>query len=208
MNASVIVYEIDAPSPPVRPRPAASRPRRSSTTRMAIGAAIVSIHGAFAWLVISLPGEIHPPQPAEELVVVAVRPLVIVSREPISTSRQVLVPKDAPIAYDIQVPDGVRPVVVVAGVGTMPPHADDAVPDAAPYARDAGLKPGEGATVVLRLEILGSGELDRVDIDVSGGRAEIDQAAIAYARAIQWNGGMIDGRPVTIWIRWGIRLQA
>ena len=89
----------------------------------------------------------------------------------------------------------------------MPPHPDDAVVDPVPFAREAGLSPGEGATVVLRLEVLGTGELGRVEVDVSGGTLEIDRSAIAYVKALPWLGGMIDGRPSIIWIRWGVRLQ-
>jgi TonB family protein len=90
----------------------------------------------------------------------------------------------------------------------MPPRLEGEAIDSAPYARAAGLAAGTGATVVLRLEILDSGEVGRVEVEVSGGADAIDQAAIAYVRVLPWAGGMIDGRPASMWIRWGVRLQS
>jgi TonB family protein len=99
--------------------------------------------------------------------------------------------------------------ILTRGSGiTVPPHPDDASPiDAAPFARQAGLHEKAGATVVLRVEVLGNGAVGRVEVDVSGGNRRIDQAAIAYVRAMKWVGGRLDDQPQTLWVRWGVRLQ-
>jgi TonB family protein len=91
----------------------------------------------------------------------------------------------------------------------MAPRANEDYPlDPRPYAEQAGLAEGEGATVVLRVEVLDSGLLGRVEVEVSGGRASIDAAAVDFARSTPWVAGCVDGRPLTMWIRWGVRLQA
>jgi outer membrane biosynthesis protein TonB len=71
----------------------------------------------------------------------------------------------------------------------------------------AGISPGAGVTVVLRLEVRGDGTVSQVQIDVSGGAHLIDEAAIAYVHAVKWVGGRIDDKPESIWIRWGVRLD-
>jgi len=47
----------------------------------------------------------------------------------------------------------------------------------------------------------------RVQVDVSGGSPRVDQAAIAYVRALK-SGGRVDDQPETLWVRWGVRLQS
>jgi TonB family protein len=61
--------------------------------------------------------------------------------------------------------------------------------------------------VVLRIEVLTSGSVGRVEVDVSGGSDPVDAAAIDYVRSLKWIGGRIDGQPENIWIRWGVRLD-
>jgi hypothetical protein len=95
-----------------------------------------------------------------------------------------------------------------SGGSTVPPHPDDAVVvDAETFARRAGLDIGSGATVVLRVEVYGTGAVGRVEVDVSGGTRRIDQAAIAYVRSLKWIGGRMDEGPATLWVRWGVRFQ-
>jgi len=77
-----------------------------------------------------------------------------------------------------------------------------------PYIREAALSPGHGATVVLRVEVLETGEPGRIEVDVSSGDARADQAAVDYARVQRWFAGRITGVPSTMWIRWAVRLQA
>jgi TonB family protein len=76
------------------------------------------------------------------------------------------------------------------------------------YVHQAGLLPGEGATVILRIEVLASGEPGRVAVDVSSGSRQVDQAAAGYARQLRWFAGRTNETPEVMWIRWSIRLQA
>jgi len=72
----------------------------------------------------------------------------------------------------------------------------------------AALLPGEGATVVLRIEVLTSGEPGRIEADVTSGSRQVDQAAIAYARQHYRYAGRVRELSEAMWIRWGVRLQA
>jgi TonB family protein len=62
--------------------------------------------------------------------------------------------------------------------------------------------------VVLRVEVLESGDPGRIQVDVSSGSQQIDQAAMDYARIQHWYAGRLNGVPHAIWIRWGVRLQS
>jgi TonB family protein len=77
-----------------------------------------------------------------------------------------------------------------------------------PYIAQAALLPGEGATVVLKIEVLANGEPGRIDIDTTSGSRQVDQAAIDYARQQRWYAGRVGDVPQPMWIRWGVRLQA
>jgi protein TonB len=68
--------------------------------------------------------------------------------------------------------------------------------------------PGEGATVVLRIEVLPNGEPGRIEIDASSGSSQVDEAAMDYARAHRWYAGRDGQTPQAMWVRWGVRLQA
>jgi hypothetical protein len=90
----------------------------------------------------------------------------------------------------------------------VPPRVDESYAvDPAPYARRAGLATGQGAMIVLRIEVLKSGAAGHITVDLSSGNSVIDAAAIAYARDRHWTAGTADGKPTTLWIRWGVRLQ-
>jgi TonB family protein len=80
--------------------------------------------------------------------------------------------------------------------------------DVASYAQQAALSPGEGATVVLLIEVLESGDPGRIEIDTSSGSRQVDQAAMDYARTRHWYAGRLNGQAHPTWIRWGVRLQA
>jgi hypothetical protein len=98
-------------------------------------------------------------------------------------------------------------LVPVRGAIT-PPRRLDTDSDTSSFARAAGLRDGSSASVVLRVEVFGSGAVGRVEVDVSSGRPRIDEVAIAYARSLRWVGGREDEHPKTLWIRWGVTLQA
>jgi TonB family protein len=100
-----------------------------------------------------------------------------------------------------------QPLTDRMGIGTVPPHPSTTGTDARWYAAQAGLRAGEGATVVLRVEVLAFGELGRIEVDVSSGRRQVDDAAIAYARDWTWSGGLVNGQPHAVWVRVGVRLE-
>jgi TonB family protein len=83
-----------------------------------------------------------------------------------------------------------------------------AQPDMSAYVRQASLPRGAGATIVLRIEVLESGDPGQILIDTSSGSRQTDQAAIDYARTLHWNAGRVNGTVHAIWIRWAVRLQA
>jgi TonB family protein len=80
--------------------------------------------------------------------------------------------------------------------------------DLAPFIAQAALLPGQGATVVLRIQVLSTGEPGQIEVDGSSGSSKIDQAAIEYARNLRWYSGRVGNHPEAMWIRWGVRLQA
>jgi TonB family protein len=189
--------------------------RRRAESRRAFGRhpgtflGIAAVHAAVVVLTILAPGERARSLETEPLVPILLRPAVLISDDP--SVAPVAVRRHARSASAASMgpsPDSDPPVITTIGIGTMAPQLMDGSLDSSPFARAAGLQPGQGATVVLRLEVLTSGELGRVEVEVSGGTPDIDRAAVAYARALVWTGGMIDGRPATIEIRWAARLQA
>lgn len=186
----------------------AGKSRAASARRVRLLAAVIAAHSLLAWGITQAPTANGQPAGTEPLVAVYMRPLVVVGGPESAPKPRFVVPRDAPILPELAPPDVDPPIVTVVGVGTLPPALGDPLPDSAAFARDAGLLTGEGVTVVLRLEVLGSGDLDHIMVEVSGGNDRLDEAAIAYARALPWTGGMVDGRPQTLWIRWGVRLQA
>jgi len=105
-----------------------------------------------------------------------------------------------PIAYEVARNGG-------ATIAAPTLRPDNAVA-LAPFIAQAALLPGEGATVVLRIEVLTTGEPGRIDIDASSGSRQVDQAAMDYARLHRWYAGRIGEHPQSMWIRWGVRLQA
>jgi TonB family protein len=94
-----------------------------------------------------------------------------------------------------------------AAVSVAPQWDDSSAVDESPYARAAGLVPGEGATVVLRMEVLPAGTLGQVIVDGSSGKMQVDLQAVEFARAQHWIAGAVDGTPRSMWIRWAIRLE-
>jgi hypothetical protein len=121
-----------------------------------------------------------------------------------------VVPIDAPLpALQLDAPAIAYDVARNAGAGVAAPslRPDNAV-GLAPFIAQAALLPGEGATVVLKIEVLANGEPGRIDIDTTSGSQQVDQAAIDYARQQRWYAGRIGDVIQAMWIRWGVRLQA
>jgi TonB family protein len=120
-----------------------------------------------------------------------------------------LIPIDAPLpTLNIPAPSIAYETARAEGAAITAPtlRPDNAVP-MAPFIAQAALLPGEGATVVLRVEVLSSGEPGRVEVDVSSGSWQVDKAAVDYARKHRWYAGRLSDYPQAMWIRWGIRLQ-
>jgi TonB family protein len=76
-----------------------------------------------------------------------------------------------------------------AAVIVAPQLLDTDPPDMAPFARQAGLRPGESAVVVLRVEVLPDGHVGQVEVDVSSGSRQMDEAAMAYVNRPDFPGG-------------------
>ena len=76
------------------------------------------------------------------------------------------------------------------------------------HANTPGLGPGSGATIVLRIEVLATGEPGRIVVDVSSGNSQVDQLAISLAHVQHWYAGRISGVPRSMWIRWAVHLQS
>ena len=145
----------------------------------------------------------------------SVGPIVLISMAPavrgsITTSFPLQALPAGPIVSDLpKLSDMAERTIAPQSSGhTVPPYpAESQAVRAAQFAHGAGLNYDSGATVVLRVEVRGGGLVGRVEIDASSGNRRIDQAAIAYVRALKWVGGRIDDKPETIWIRWGVRLD-
>lgn len=192
--------------------------RNGSTTggrgaRLGIVAVLTLAHAGalYALAHLAAPEFTRPERSASILVPVTLRPRWVArgsaTPQPHAAVFQRAAPAlepSAPIAMTV----ADRPPAEGMDVGTRAPQPDGDPPDVRPFALAAGLEPGQGATVVLRLAIDGGGALLDARVEVSGGSDAIDHAAIDYARALTWIGGAEDGRPVRTWIRWGVRLEA
>jgi len=116
---------------------------------------------------------------------------------------------NAIIDLSLPPPETPLPLKLTAGVGTLAAGPGNAnLPDSRPFAAQAGLAAGQGATVVLRVEVLDDNELGLVVVEVSGGSPAIDAAAISYAHAMPWIGAVVDGKSVPMQVRYAVHLQA
>lgn len=93
-------------------------------------------------------------------------------------------------------------------VSVAPQLLDADRPDVVPFARKAGLLPGESAVVVLNVEVLADGRVGQVQVDTSSGSDQIDQVAMEYARLLAWIPGRLHGMEERTWVRQGVRLAA
>ncbi|HPF27868.1 MAG TPA: hypothetical protein PK159_14885 [Steroidobacteraceae bacterium] len=97
-----------------------------------------------------------------------------------------------------------------------PGNAENAAPvldsslaiDARPFAVQAGLVGGDEATIVLMVEVLADGQPGAIAVERSGGTAEIDAAAIDYARSLRWVPGRVGGIATSMKVRFGVHLQS
>ena len=194
--------------------PSSKYPRsRSWTERAAVlvllcGLHIVLFH-AFTRATYRAALSVEPP---EALITVFVRPPIREASEPASVvdpsslqlrlNPQLNALADTQPDFDFSVPRNDSATVVA------PTLQGDGHSGIQPYLQRAGLRRGEGATVVLCIEVLESGDPGRIEIDVSSGSRQVDLAAVDYARIQHWYAARANGTPHSMWIRWGIRLQA
>jgi hypothetical protein len=179
------------------------------------GLLFVLIAALHVWAVRTLDHSVRavtqPPQDTGALVTVLIKPGIRERGDQTSDpdlSSLVLKLDHQPIHLQIEAPDLDFSV-----------ERNDAAHDVAPslrgdgqsgieaYVKRAGLSPGQGATVVLRVEVLETGEAGRVIVEVSGGSRPIDEAAVEYAQAQRWYAGRVGGVPRRVWIRWAVHLQ-
>ena len=208
MNSVVLLERADLS--PAWERPSRVFPVPKRKTRASISLVVLACHVALAWLIASSTPVITRAAETERLVSVFVRPRIVGRSDPAAAmqpQRPLRVRASELLDYDSQIPDIERPAVMAMGVGTMTPYPEIEAIDPRPFARRAGLAPGKGATVVVRVEVFGTGEIGRAEIDVPGPTETVNEAALAYVRALPWVGGMVDGQPATFWIRYGVRLE-
>lgn len=179
-------------------------------TRGTICFLVVAAHLALGWFIARSPLSLaRSASRTEPLVMISLVPhqeapiTLMMPARLLSVDR---VDAEPPVLRDIEVEETPAGMAGHSG-STIPPHPNGEPIDTLPFARQAGLPQRAGATVVLRVQVLGNGAVGQVLVDVSGGSSQIDQAAVAYVRALKWLGGRIDDKPETLWIRWGVRLD-
>lgn len=63
-----------------------------------------------------------------------------------------------------------------------------------PFAIQAGMQPGQVATVVLIVEVLPDGSVGTISVSRGNGNPIVNEAAIEYARTLRWIPGTINQR--------------
>ena len=190
--------------------PALLMPHHPLTQRLLFFAGIATCH-VLAFVALTGPASHHtgPPRAAVAMTTIFLRTSIVEGVRPLEPDLSVLmVPIELPLT-GLSI-DSLGPENAVSRNGGATVAAPSLKSSVAmePFARQAALLPGEGATVVLRVEILESGEPGRMFVDTSSGSRQVDDAAMEYARANRWYSGRVDGSAQPMWIRWGIRLQA
>jgi TonB family protein len=185
----------------------------ASTNRIFVSTLIVIlIHGLAAWAISRSVTQLAARQVTETFVKVYVEPRVRSRKktDPAPNLSQLSILRQNPLlTLLVDIPRIDFEVSRNAAASVAAPSLDpEPSVDLYPYIVEAALLPGEGATVVLRIEVLEDGSAGQIAIDVSSGSNQVDRAAIAYARAHHWAPAMVAGAPHSMWIRWGVRLQA
>jgi TonB family protein len=179
--------------------------------RLAILIAVTGIHALGAWA-LSTSTPIRPMAVEQSL-----HAVLMLTNNParVTDERLPLVP-DAVVLQDPSEPVISLPPPPVFGlaernsgaVTVAPQLVDSDQPTVAPYAHQAGLLPGESAVVILRIEVLPDGHAGQIEIDVSSGSQQVDEAAVAYAQRFLWVPGSLSGMDTRIWVRQSVRLAA
>jgi len=189
----------------------AERLFRERGMRIAIGGSVLAVHAAaLAWL-FNQPGIAltRVTQPVPPLSIFSIAPPPIPTVKTALSIASVKIDFDAQTPVQINIDQELLPQAALAksAGAVIAPHPFQPLADSKSFAQQAGVFPGAGALVVLRVEVYGNGDLGRVVVDVSGGSSLIDNAAIAYVHALNWRGGRVGNRPETLWIRWGVRFE-
>jgi len=190
----------------------ASIHRSALVVRLSTLGIVGAVHGLAIWALAS--STTFHPSTAElrslPAVLILTNNLARVSAESQPLKRDVLVLEDPtervmslPAAPVVRFADANAAAVIVA-----PQLLDADPPDMAPFARQAGLLPGESAVVVLRVEVLPDGHVGQVEVDVSSGSRQVDEAAVAYVQTLAWVPGRLHGMETSTWVRQGVRLAA
>ena len=185
-----------------------------SNQRLSIALVVLALHGICLYCIsrpttaIVLP-EMSAPEEPMVMVLIKSRLTLESSATPFLPRLSLKLSTNAIVDPDLPVLETDRPLKLTTGVGTLAagPGGSE-LPDSKPFAIQAGLSSGQGATVVLRIEVLDDNEAGRIVVEVSGGSAAIDTAAIAFARAMPWIGAVVDGKPVPMEVRYAVHLQA
>jgi TonB family protein len=89
----------------------------------------------------------------------------------------------------------------------IPPRLDpELLPDSSSYAAQAGLSIGSSATVLFALDISDTGFVTAAFVQKSSGNAQVDAAAIEYAKTLRWIPGTMNGSPHAMRIRFATTL--
>lgn len=75
------------------------------------------------------------------------------------------------------------------------------LPDAADFARRAGVEAGNAARVILAVNVSELGVATDIRVSTSSGDSQADALAIEYARALRWSPAMAGGKKSSVKIR-------
>ena len=178
--------------------------------RASVGVLVGSAHIAIGWIAlqqVNVSARVIPPVMPLAVISLArktnARIATAITVDPILNAS---IPGTQPLFVAIE-PEPMAPADTRSTGHTIPPHPENPLIDTKPFAQRAGLSPGVGATVVLRVEVQANSVVGQVQVEVSGGTPKVDEAAIAYVRMLKWIGGRVDNQPETLWIRWGVRFD-
>lgn len=173
---------------------------RASGARTALTACVLLLHATGIWLLnkgsVAKSEQQSPPVLIVELLRVEAGHVAPSFAEPVL---------ETPGISDIPLPE--FRTESDPGVHLSAPQVDISMHvDPAPYAHSAGLHAGQSAAVILLIDVLSDGSTGDVSVKITGGTPVIDEAAIAYVRALRWIPAVLDGKTVKSRILFGVNL--
>lgn len=133
---------------------------------------------------------------------------------PVQFAAPPLVPTVADTEPEVNLTLPLLPVEVEASGASEAVHSAPVLATAVPsdirgrLAQQAGLLAGQSVTVVVRVQVLPTGQAGVVAIEQSGGSALIDAAALEYVRLLSWIAGRRAGEATAMTIRMAVNLVA